>query len=165
MNKQSTTSQADRQIKFRAWDGKKMIYPDGHKYVLRFDGTIGKFDEIIKQYHTEEWKLMQFTGLLDKNGKEIYEGDLLRIKFKTQYYDLEAIYEVVHRGFTTQFVIRSVVSPSEVYTDIHLEAGKDFEWYAGRRLEITSRQINGRQSSEDIEVCGDIHANSNLLQG
>jgi len=60
-----------REIKFRAWDieGKRMY---------NFD-----FDEIIQQGHVKyceilDGELMQFTGLLDKNGKEIYVGDVLR---------------------------------------------------------------------------------------
>ena len=52
-----------RTIKFRAWDKKSdaMIY-----------NPLG-FPEL---YPTNE--LMQYTGLLDKNGKEIYEGDILK---------------------------------------------------------------------------------------
>jgi len=56
-----------RKIKFRLWDNKKM--QDSFELDNEFDcisGFIGYGE------------LMQFTGLLDKNGKEIFEGDLLQ---------------------------------------------------------------------------------------
>jgi uncharacterized phage protein (TIGR01671 family) len=150
-----------RVIKYRAWDGKSMFYPSQITFgECGWSVEKGRGVSIPYQPHVV---LIQFTGLLDKHGKEVYEGDLLRIKFKTQYYDLEAIYEVVHRGFTTQFVIRLLINPSEVFTDIHLEAGKDFEWYVGQRLEITYRSANGRESSSDIEVIGNIYTTPELV--
>lgn len=65
-----------REIKFRAWDGKhnRMIYDD--ILVYHEDGRL--FSGISDP--NEDWsepQLLQFTGLLDKNGKEIYEGDIL----------------------------------------------------------------------------------------
>lgn len=54
-----------REIKFRAWDkyDKKMIY----------DVT---YDKESTQ-GVRPWVFMQFTGLTDVNGKEIYEGDIM----------------------------------------------------------------------------------------
>lgn len=59
-----------RELKFRAWDkyAKKMIAPH--------DG------DFIKWHAMSNWKdcleVMQYTGLKDKNGKEIYEGDICK---------------------------------------------------------------------------------------
>lgn len=60
-----------REIKFRAWDGEQMVSPD---YIDR--NGAGHWSE--NSIPTMGDTLMQFTGLKDKNGKEIYEGDILK---------------------------------------------------------------------------------------
>lgn len=60
----------NREIKFRAWSNasKIMFEPDGE------DGWDLHNGDMIEKPNTV---LMQFTGLLDKSGKEIYEADIL----------------------------------------------------------------------------------------
>lgn len=63
----------NREIKFRAWDGKKMttdflIGPD--------NGNVLLLDTL--PFTVSRMPLMQYTGLKDKNGKEIYEGDIMQ---------------------------------------------------------------------------------------
>jgi len=60
-----------REIKFRAWNGEEMVSPD---YISR-DGLAFWKQNSIETYSDE---VMQFTGLHDRKGKEIYEGDIIK---------------------------------------------------------------------------------------
>ena len=61
-----------RQIKFRAWDGRILHYSDND-----FGSLEAFFALTDDKGYGAKTIYQQFTGLLDKNGKEIYEGDIV----------------------------------------------------------------------------------------
>lgn len=85
-----------RVLKFRAWDSitKTMFEPmDLRSSYARLNG-----------FGSQGYILMQFTGLHDTNGKEIYEGDIIRsygnnlgvIKYTKTLYAIGFIEEIFH---------------------------------------------------------------------
>ena len=66
-----------REIKFRAWDKKRSIMDFGYFTPSDFWGDGQMHESPIKDFEPEDFVWMQYTGLKDKNGKEIYEGDVI----------------------------------------------------------------------------------------
>lgn len=79
-----------RSIKFRRWNGREFGY-----------FSDGEYDEVF------EWcEAQQFTGLVDKQGVEIYEGDIitagsgLNDKFKVEYKINSFIFRIAYYKYT-----------------------------------------------------------------
>lgn len=137
-----------REIKFRAWDkdDKVMFVPNnichtssGIEYTRELSDGIN-----IKRYWQGESPnnvfLMQYTGLKDVNGKEIYEGDIIK------WGHINGYEENPHRIAIVEF------NPDIQFNCINLE----FIFRYGC--------FNYQNTDEAVEVIGNIYENPELIE-
>lgn len=134
-----------REIKFRAWStSTKIMY-----FLPAEKGGGDLFD--LKEHET--WKVMQYTGLKDKNGTEIYEGDIL-----------ETPYEYNGNEYTNQEdeagLYRGKVHyrPSKGFIQTHVIMFDDYE-----EADIWSKRGDLEIRSSYTRVIGNIYENPELL--
>jgi uncharacterized phage protein (TIGR01671 family) len=140
-----------REIKFRAFVNGKMIpvsIINNYRYcavadTLDFD-TMTATVKLLEDYPVEI-PIMQFTGLKDKNGKEIYEGDILDFSV-FDYNDHDTQYKgcIVYDG--SRFMIWN--KPDDEFYGP--DGGFDLDWIIGQ--------------DDEAEVIGNIHENPDLIK-
>ncbi len=132
----------NREIKFRAWDKINNCFFDWKEQYNTLEFNEGIPDRIIL-YDTEgvlekdEFELMQYTGIKDKNGKAIYEGDIVLGRFildDVEDYIYLSLTDMERKNQSKTFLIKDI---SYLYTN---------------------------PIPEDIEVIGNIYENKDVLK-
>lgn len=142
-----------REIKFRAWNllAKKMM---SHEDIC-YTPNLKMYELFCDTPDNRPWELMQYTGLKDKNGVEIYEGDIIDIGYEKGvivWYQLDAMFayapltisiEATHKGKTAYQVVLDGGSPVE--------------------LDFVREFVTNKDCSKG-EVIGNIYENPELLE-
>ena len=78
-----------REIKYRAWHKKleEMTKVDSLRKFFVYLLPMSKLSNDSKMFKLEEVEIMQYLGFHDKNGKEVYEGDI--VNYEDQTYDIK----------------------------------------------------------------------------
>ena len=138
-----------REIKFRAWDKRnnEMVKDPAFIQVWGY-GEAFVFNEDEPEWHTE-CELMQYTGLLDKNGTEIYEGDIIRFYDRGNMFDNEIL----------PCIARVTMKYAKWFPEPILVKGLRHFEFRGNDID---RGYCGH--NEDCEVIGNIYENPELLR-
>jgi uncharacterized phage protein (TIGR01671 family) len=131
-----------RVIKFRAWEHSK-------KLMIYQAGAISSYERFFRAIPIKPI-LMQFTGLHDKNGKEIYEGDIIKHDLGLPEWTKYPFYVVFEFG---SFQMKIKDNPKTL----------SFVYHAFSAME--NGVINSQDEYEShIEVIGNLHEHPELLK-
>jgi len=134
-----------REIKFRAWDenNNELVYSEKEDcFYINTKGALFMYNNVKKNQYVKKYELMQYTGLKDKKGVEIYDGDILKItELETQLSSQE----------TTIHKVEYIGSVFEIYPFLPYGRGRN------DLLESTESK------NYEVEVIGNIYENQSYF--
>lgn len=156
-----------REIKFRLRDKEKKVmipnteddYEEEYCYLVMFIGGSlalcwSQDDDVFFKDVSDKYEIMQFTGLKDSKGKEIYEGDI--VSWKAEGAIGEWLVGIV-KWEEDRFIVERVNSPLWVYEGITCRSyAIKGEFYAEYRIPSFEW--------DELEIIGNIYENPELLK-
>lgn len=163
----------NREIKFRAWDKENSCFwysdssngQEGCECLVKNGSLVFRFGiyrpyqangEVIDAFTTEDFEpdpkdVMQYTGLKDKDGKEIYEGDLLRRPARDNWEK-------------TNFIIQEVFFHDNDAADGHIGWQMNRTHYKGSICGHTGVPSFLPKNTCKMEIIGNIYENPELVK-
>lgn len=148
-----------REIKFRWWDNKYKVMVNDIRIAPEYNWLVLADNDAMAESDYKDGTLLQFTGLHDKNGKEIWQGDVVKLP--------GTINKEMHGEFSFWEVTLNTIVPILSYVKSEKETHIPRAYMTSELADHfyhESLAFGENPQTDDLEVIGNVFSNPELLK-